>query len=131
MHCPALPLLACRRSGKPNNPTAWTLIFPSSWAMALWVHLAFQGAAPAGQQEWHWTALQCGEAFFPHDFPDTRSAAEFELVLRAEEAAERKLRPKGRFPEPTVVDWEAVGNHVSNASPSTGEAHAAIEISKV
>ena len=90
--------------------------FPASWGLPLWLALAKAGAIPAGQREWHWAALQCGAPAFPGDFPDTRAGAALWHALRAEEDAERGLRPKGRFGDQAWVDWSAIGQEV----PSQG-----------
>ena len=56
------------------------------------------------------------QAAFPYDFPDTRAAADLAVLLGEEDDAERKRRPKGRFPDPTVVDW----SRLATDSPSVG-----------
>ena len=65
-----------------------------------------------------WCAPLQGEAFFPHDFPDTAAYAALQAELRAALEAQRGARPKGRHPggPPHPPAWELVGASVSAAS---------------
>ena len=37
---------------------SWALIIPAGWVSQIWQALAFTGARPVGQTEWHWAAMQ-------------------------------------------------------------------------
>ncbi len=52
-----------------------------------------------------------GEAFFPHDYPDTLAYAQLAAEQAAEQNAYRSLRPKGRCPEgmPHPLRWDLLG----------------------
>ena len=55
------------------------------------------------------------QAAFPYDFPDTRAAADLAVLLAEQDDAERKRRPKGCFPDPTVVDWSQLAADIQGA----------------
>ena len=65
-----------------------------------------------------WCVPSQGEAFFPHDFPDTAAYAALQAELCAELEAQRSARPKGRHPggPPHPPAWELVGSLVPAAS---------------
>lgn len=68
------------------------------------------GAVPAGQWEWSWASQHAQIPNFPQDYPDTNSGLEYDMLRSANDASERRLRPKGKYPEAIIMNWNSIGS---------------------
>ncbi|KAL9070332.1 MAG: hypothetical protein Q9157_005842 [Trypethelium eluteriae] len=106
---PRIPIMLLANRAPSRSQGSWTLLLPWKciqpvWYCLLHVPLSTGGSVRfGGQREVQQVAFECGEPWFPGDFPGTRAGWEWEERERKRRKEEWDRKPKGKR-----VEWASV-----------------------
>ncbi|TCD70907.1 hypothetical protein EIP91_001216 [Steccherinum ochraceum] len=103
----------------------WTLIVPSGWSMPFFSSLTYTGTRVGGQRERQTQSFEAGLAYFPRDFPCTKSYNTYAEQKAVEDRSRWDRKPPAKRPNYEVLGtrspWQPDWSVVLGCQPVQGE----------